>query len=108
MDEASIENARENCAFNRVLSRVRLVHAPFGNRIRGRFDLGVCNMLGHVMGPLLDDITRLLTDKSLIVSGISETSAAEVRRELSRHGWHIEKTRRDAEWIGLFAVHKGT
>jgi len=106
MDEASIENARENCAFNRVLSRVRLVHASFGGRIRGRFDLGICNMLGHIMGPLLDDITRLLAGKSLIVSGISETSAAEIRRELKRRGWRIKKTLRDGEWRALFAVHE--
>lgn len=107
MDGAAVENAEENCRFNRVLSRVRLVHAPFSGQTRGRFDLGVCNMLAHVIAPLLDDITRLLAGKSLIVSGLSATSAAEIRRELKRRGWRIERTLRDGEWIGLFAVHKG-
>ncbi len=108
MDEAAIENALENIRFNRVLSRVRLVHAPFGRRTRGRFDMGVCNMLGHVMRPLLDDITRLLAGGSLVVSGISDSSADETARELDRRGWRIENTMSDGEWIGLFATHKGS
>ena len=108
MDEVAIENARENLKFNRVLSKVRLVHAPFSSRIRGRFDLGVCNMLAHLIEPILDDITKLLEGKRLIVSGASAASTAEIRRELKRRGWRIWKTLREDEWVGLFAVHDST
>ena len=108
MDEAAIENARENLRFNRVLSKVKLVHAPFSGRIRGPFDLGVCNMLTHVIEPILDDITKLLEGKRLIVSGASATSTAEIKRELGRRGWRIWKTLREDEWVGLFAVHEST
>jgi ribosomal protein L11 methyltransferase len=106
MDENSIENAEENSRINRVRSRVRLIHEPFGPHIRGTFDLGVCNMLLHVITPLLDDITRLLTGKSLIISGISDDSAAEFKRSFKARGWHIRQTLRDGEWLGFFAEHE--
>lgn len=112
IDEQAIENADENCRFNRVKSRVKLVCAPFGPNIRGNFDLGICNMLAHVMTPLLDDITRLLAGKSLIVSGISEASAPEFKRELIARGWRIQETLRetlhDDEWLAFLLVHGQT
>ena len=106
MDPQAIENADENCRINRVKSRIRLVCAPFGPQIRGSFDLGVCNMLAHVMTPLLDDITRALAGKSLIISGISESSAPEFKREIKARGWRIRKTLRDGEWLGFLAEHE--
>jgi ribosomal protein L11 methyltransferase len=106
MDPQAIENADENCRINRVKSRIRLVCAPFGPKIRGSFDVGVCNMLAHVMTPLLDDITRLLAGKSLIISGISEDSAPEFKRELKARDWRIRKTLKDAEWLGFLADHE--
>ena len=106
MNEAAVENARENCAFNRVRSRVRIIHDRFGRQARGKFDLGMCNMLGHIMQPLVDDITRVLTGKSLIASGLTMQSADEVKGNLVNRGWRIRKTLRDGEWMGLFAVHE--
>jgi ribosomal protein L11 methyltransferase len=106
MDPRAIENAEENCRINRVKSRIRLVCAPFGPHIRRSFDLGVCNMLAHVMTPLLDDITRILAGKSLIISGISESSAREFKRAFKARGWRIRKTLRDDEWLGFLADHE--
>ena len=105
MDEASIENAEENCRINRVKARVKIKHALFGPQVRGKFDLGVCNMLAHVMQPLLDDITRLLAGSRLIISGISESSAPDFKRELRQHSWKIRKTLKDGEWLAYLAVH---
>lgn len=107
MDEAAIENLRENCAFNRVLGKVRIIHGRFGvQRLRGPFDLGICNMLGHEMLPIIPDITRFLAGKSLIVSGLSANSSASVREEFKRHSWKFQKTLRDGEWLGFHAVHR--
>jgi len=105
MDDASIENAEENCRINRVKSRVKIKHMPFGPQVGGKFDLGVCNMLAHVMQPLLDDITRLLAGSRLIISGISESSAPDFKRELRQRGWKIRKTLKEGEWLGYLAVH---
>ena len=107
MDEASIENAEENRRINRVKSRVKIRHMPFGPQVRGKFDLGVCNMLAHVMQLLLDDITRLLVGSRLIISGISVSAAPEFKRALRRRGWRIQKTLKDGEWLGYLAVHDG-
>jgi ribosomal protein L11 methyltransferase len=104
MDENAIENARENCAFNRVRSKIRIVHGAFGSATRGRFDVGICNMLGHIMEPLLSDIDRVVTGNALVLSGLTEVSAEGIRKELKRRGWKIEKTLTDGEWIGLSAV----
>ena len=106
MDENAVENAEENCRINRVWSRVKLIHEPFGPQIRGKFDIGICNMLAHVLTPLLGDITRLLAGKSFIISGISEDSAPEFKRALKSHDWNIRKTMKDGEWLGFLAVHK--
>ncbi len=105
MDEVAVENALENCKFNRVLSKVKIVCDRFGPSLRGRFTLGVCNMLGHEMLPLLPDITHLLDGKALIVSGLTRASAVDVRWEMARLGWRIQKTLRRGEWVGFYATH---
>ncbi|MBI5116157.1 50S ribosomal protein L11 methyltransferase [Candidatus Poribacteria bacterium] len=106
MDEVATENATENCKFNRVLTKVRIMCNRFGPSIRGRFDLGVCNMLGHEMLPLLPDITRLLAGKALIASGLTRESVIPVRREMARLGWRLDKTLKNGEWVGFYATHK--
>jgi ribosomal protein L11 methyltransferase len=106
MDEAAITNAIENCTFNRVRSKIKLVHDGFGAHIRGRFDLGVCNMLGHVMRPLLGDMTRLLTGRKLILSGLSAESAREIQDDLGRHGWNAGNTLSEDEWVGFVATQQ--
>jgi len=108
MGEAAIENALENCAFNRVRSRVRIVHRSFDNKARGRFDLGVCNMLGHIMRPLIGDIIRVVAGNALILSGLTAESALEIKKELKNRGWRIRRTLRDGEWRGFYAVRTAT
>ncbi len=108
MDEAAIGNLRENCAFNHVQSKVRIIHGRFGaQRLRGPFEFGICNMLGHEMLPIVADITRILTGKKLIISGLSVNSATSVKEEFRRHGWKFRNTLRDGEWLGFYAVHLG-
>jgi ribosomal protein L11 methyltransferase len=104
MDQAAIENGWENCTFNRVRSKVKLIHDSFDPRARGRFDLGVCNMLGHIMQPLIGDMDRVVTGTALILSGLTVESADGIRRELRNRDWRIKKTLKDGEWIGLYAV----
>ncbi|RJP73054.1 MAG: 50S ribosomal protein L11 methyltransferase [Candidatus Abyssobacteria bacterium SURF_17] len=106
MDNAAMDNAHENCKKNRVASRVRIVCERFGPQTRGRFDLGICNMLAHEMLPLIPDITRVLSGKPLITSGLTEKSVADFRREMRRLGWRIEKTLRDGEWLAFYATHR--
>ncbi len=107
MDEQAIENATENCRFNRVLSKVEILCERFGSRqLRRAFDLGICNMLGHEMLPLVSGITRVLDGKRLIASGLTAKSAVEFKREMRLRGWRFEKTLQDGEWVGFYAVHE--
>jgi ribosomal protein L11 methyltransferase len=106
MDDVAVENALENCKFNRILSKVKIVCDRFGPSVKGRFDLGVCNMLGHEMLPLLPDITHLLAGKALIASGLTRESSVAVRREMTRLGWRFDKTLKSGEWVGFYATHK--
>ena len=103
-EDAAIDNANENCRINRVKSKIKIVHGRFGPKTCGNFDLGVCNMLSHVMLPLVGDITRLLAGKSLIGSGLTHESMPEVKRELTRRGWRFKKTLSDGEWVGFLAT----
>ncbi|GAB4330724.1 MAG: 50S ribosomal protein L11 methyltransferase [Candidatus Abyssubacteria bacterium] len=102
MDEAAIDNARENCRLNRVASKVKIVCDRFGPHTRGHFDLGVCNMLAHEMLPLIPDIIRLLRGKPLIISGLTKNSAAEIKKEFKRHGRRIAKRLVTDEWIAFY------
>ena len=102
----AVESTREHCTLNRVRARVRVVHGHFGEHSRGRFDLGLCNVLGHEFCPIIPDITRVLQGGRLIASGLTEESAADVRRGLESQGWRIRGTRRQGEWVGLYAVDK--
>jgi ribosomal protein L11 methyltransferase len=106
MDEAAVENAIENARFNKVLSKIDIRCECFGPNFRGRFDIGICNMLSHEMIPLIPDITRLLEGKSLIVSGLSKESAPEAKAAFLQNGWRIRKTLRKGEWVGWYLVHQ--
>jgi ribosomal protein L11 methyltransferase len=107
MDEAAVQNARENCRHNRTRSKVRIICRRFDRRVNGRFDLGICNMLAHEMEHLIPDMTRLLAGKELIVSGLTSKSAPKIKREMVRQGWHLKKTLKDGEWLGFYAFHRG-
>ena len=60
IDEIAVRNAVENCRINRVASKVRIIHSAFEGKMRGRFDLGICNLLAHEMLLLIGDMTRIL------------------------------------------------
>lgn len=108
MDEAAAQNARENVRHNRTRSKIRIICRRFDRRVTGRFDLGICNMLAHEMEHLLPDMTRLLTGRELIVSGLTSESAPTIKREMLRQGWHFKKTLKEGEWLGFHACHRGT
>jgi ribosomal protein L11 methyltransferase len=106
IDEAAVENLHENSKFNKVQSKIDIVHERFGPQIKGSFDFGVCNMLSHEMLPLIPEITRLLKGKSLIISGLTRESAPAAVSEFKRHGWRISKTPGKGEWVGYYLIHR--
>jgi len=102
MDEAAVDNAEENARFNRVRSKIDVRCERFDSHIIGSFDIGICNMLAHEMLPLIPHMSSLLAGKGLIISGLTEQSAPEIKAALTQHGWRVRKTLRSGEWVGYY------
>jgi ribosomal protein L11 methylase PrmA len=56
------------------------------------------------MRPLIGDIMRVVKGNALILSGLTDESATEIKKELNKRGWRIKRTLKDGEWRGFYAV----
>lgn len=95
-------NARENLAHNGVEGQIRLIEAMADASLieaEGPFDLIVANILSGVIRPLLPAfLAALRPGGRVIVSGILQTEADEVRDSAERAGLRVEREDREEEW----------
>lgn len=101
-DEA-IDAAQENAARNGVDSKVQVEKKPveaLGDEKRGPFDLIVMNIVADVIIPALPTLRRLAHSKSqVLLSGIIEGRADDVRQALGDEGFRVVDERRMGEWV---------
>lgn len=99
-DPIAVEAARENTVRNGVVVPVAEATAA---DVPGRFDVVVANIVSPVLQLIAADLVARLAPKGmLIVTGISEPSAAATREAFRRAGLKtlVDRTQRD-DWIGL-------
>ena len=105
-DALALEVAKENAAHNSLQEhlgqKLKLLHTsvpPIGH-----FDVIVVNILPDVICHLLQEkalLTRAKPRAVLILSGIIEERAGEVREALLAQGCNLAETRRHGDWVAL-------
>lgn len=77
-DALALENARENARLNALARRISFSTTPL-DRVRGRFDLVVANILSSVLIRLAADLKRVLARRGrLVLGGILKRETATV------------------------------
>lgn len=108
IDSASVKSTRENAAFNGVDNAIEVGLGSVSEIREGRFSvkespLVLANILAPVIIRLFDaGLADLLSPGGvMILSGILETQAADVRASAQAHGLTYIETRQINDWIAM-------
>lgn len=102
IDPLAVQIARENVSLNGVADRVTVADSD-APPVDGTFDIVVANILADVILDLRDGLKAAVKPDGglLVVSGIIEHRAEDVRRGLAEIGFaHIE-TREEGDWVAI-------
>lgn len=95
----------ENIARNGVEGRVRVLETTI-DRIEGRYDLVVANILAHVLLFLADDLIRCTSPGGrLLLCGIGEKAVEEVLAGFSARGMRLEDREVMDGWTAMIWRH---
>ena len=92
IDEKAVETARENAAINGVDDRFTAVCGSFTDKVQGRYDLVLANIVADAILYLSEGVAQFMKPGAVyIMSGIIDTRAEEVRQGVSRYFDVIEE-----------------
>lgn len=100
IDEAALDNARENAALNSMGRTIRFSAAPV-ERLRGCFDLITANILSTALAAMAATLKRLLAPDGLLVLGGILKHEAPALLDSFRPGLRMVGSRRDRGWITM-------
>ena len=103
IDEKAVKTARENAARNGFKEpQIRFSQGDLTEKIEGKFNLIVANIVADVIKLLCRDVTRFLSDDGLfIVSGIILESEEDVCKVFSLCGLKILERNEKAGWASF-------
>ncbi len=102
IDEQSVKTAKENAERNNVYENAEFLQGDLADKISGRYNIVCANIIADIIIRLFDNVKDFMTDDGiLIVSGIIDLRADEVKNEALKHGFKIEKTLTKEEWYSF-------
>ena len=102
IDELAVKAGNENAERNGVADRSAFVAGDLVEKVSGQYDVVCANIVADVIKMLLGDIGKFMKeDAKLILSGIIEERAGEIRQAAKENGFCIldEQTKRG--WTAL-------
>ena len=106
IDETAVRTARENAELNGVADKFTAVHGSFTDRVRGKFDVVLANIVADAIIFLSKGVRDFMKDDAVyIMSGIIDTRAEEVKTEVSKY-FEIIEEHLDGGWLCLAAKRK--
>ena len=108
-DPTALPVVAENASYNDVASGPAGPLVPLTGSLPppAEFDVGVVNILPHVIVSLLDRdalASYVAPTGQLILSGIIDERRAEVVDALQRHGFQVSVARYEEDWVALLAA----
>ena len=106
IDETAVRTARENAELNGVADKFTAVHGSFTDRVQGKFDVVLANIVADAIIFLSKGVRDFMKDDAVyIMSGIIDTRAEEVKTEVSKY-FEIIEEHLDGGWVCLAAKRK--
>jgi len=106
IDDKAVDTARENAALNGVGDRFTAICGSFTDKVQGKYDLVLANIVADAIIFLSKGVADFMKDDAVyIMSGIIDTRAEEVKREVSRY-FDIIEEHLDGGWTCLAAKLK--
>lgn len=106
IDEIAVKTAKENAKINGVLDKFNAIQGNLTDKVSGKFNIVVANIVADAIIYLTSDIESYLDKDSIyITSGIIDTRKDEVLEVLSKK-FNIIKQIEKNGWIGIAAKLK--
>ncbi|MBQ9674114.1 MAG: 50S ribosomal protein L11 methyltransferase [Ruminococcus sp.] len=104
IDELAVKTSKENAKLNNVSERFTAIHGSFTEKVEGKFDIVVANIVADAIIFLSDSVKQFMKDDSVyIMSGIIDTRVDEVTEAVSKNfeitdkiflnGWYCLKAK---------------
>lgn len=92
IDAQSVKTAKENAVINKVDNKCEFLHGDLADKVDGRYNIVCANIVADVIIRLFDSVSEFMTDDAvLIVSGIIDIRADEVKQSAAEHGFKIRQ-----------------
>lgn len=102
IDPLSVKTAKENAERNGVASKSKFICGDLAQKISGKYDIVCANIIADVVIRLFESVKDYMTDDGyLIVSGIIDLRAEDVKDAIKKHGFKIIKTVTKEEWYAF-------
>ncbi len=99
IDAQSVKTAKENAVINSVQDRTQFLEGDLAEKVSGRYDIVCANIVADVIIRLFDNVSQYMNENGvLIVSGIIDMRADEVKRSATEHGFKIKKELTRQNW----------
>lgn len=86
IDELAVKTAAENAELNNVTERFTAIHGNFTEKVEGKFDIVVANIVADAIMFLSEGVMDFMKDDSIyIMSGIIDTRVDEVIESVSKN-----------------------
>lgn len=106
IDEIAVKTAKENARINNVLDKFNAIHGNLTDKVSGKFDIVVANIVADAIINLTSNIENYLGKDSIyITSGIIDSRENEVVKALSNSFNIIEKIEKNG-WVCIAAKLK--
>ena len=99
IDAQSVKTAKENAQINGVDSKTEFLVGDLAEKVSGKYDILCANIVADVIIRLFDNVADFMTDDGvLIVSGIIDLRAEEVKQSALDHGLKIAEEYTRDNW----------
>lgn len=106
IDQIAVKTAKENTALNQVSDKIQIIHGSFTEKIDGKFDIIVANIVADAIISLSGNIVEFMKDDSVyIMSGIIDTRLNEVLEAVGKN-FSITEVIEDNGWACIAAGRK--
>jgi len=106
IDPLAIEVAKENLELNKIdMNSIKLFKGDLVKVVEDKkFDVVVANILADVILLLLNDMSTVVKKGGLmILSGIIEDKASEIKKKINSLGYKVISETKDKEWVSFTA-----
>ncbi len=101
LDMVAVDSACKNVSHNE-LSNVEIFHGNFLDKVKGKADLVVANIIADAIIFISEDVKRVLNNKGIFISsGILLEHKERVKAKLIEDGYNLIEEKQMGEWVAL-------